>query len=544
MEFLDNPFYEFASLLIISAVFGAIGRFLKQPLIVTFIAVGILLGSGGLGLLESKDKIELLAEIGISILLFVVGLKLDLNLIKTTGPVALITGLGQVIFTSAFGFVIALALGFSSTHAIYIAVALTFSSTIIIVKMLSDKKEIDQLHGQIAMGFLIVQDIVVVLTLIVLSAFGAGDEEANIWRELLLVLLKGAGFLVVIGLLMKFVLPWVVKKLAHNRELLILSSIAWAVALASVGDYLGFSKEVGAFLAGISLASTQFREVISGRLGSIRDFLLLFFFIGLGSEIDLSTLGEQIFPGIILSLFVLIGNPIIVMIIMGIMGYRKRTGFLAGLTVAQISEFSLILASLGMENGHIDEDTLGLITLVGLITIGLSTYMILYSRPLFKLISPLLDIFEKKHPTKAEEEKEEEQLDYIVIGIGRFGNNLARGLLAKGYNVQIVDFDPDIVTDWQEQGLKAEYGDAEDPELPTLLPIKNTRNIISTAPDLDTNIRLLHFMKENNFKGKLAVVAHTDEEEEQLNKEGADYVLRPFVEAAENVVERFDKQYS
>jgi Kef-type K+ transport system membrane component KefB len=339
MEFIDNPFYEFASLLVISAVFGAIGRFLKQPLIVTFIAVGILLGSGGIDLLDSKEKIELLAEIGISVLLFVVGLKLDLNLIKTTGPVALITGLGQIIFTSAFGFLIAIVLGFSITHAIYIAVALTFSSTIIIVKMLSDKKEIDQLHGQIAMGILIVQDILVVLALIVLSAFGAGEEETNIWRELLMVLLKGVIFLLVIGVLMKFVIPWVVKKLAHNRELLVLSSIAWAVALASIGDYLGFSKEVGAFLAGISLASTQFREVISGRLGSIRDFLLLFFFINLGSEIDLSTLGDQILPAIVFSLFVLIGKPIIVMIIMGMRGYRKRIGFLAGITVAQISDF-------------------------------------------------------------------------------------------------------------------------------------------------------------------------------------------------------------
>jgi hypothetical protein len=196
-----------------------------------------------------------------------------------------------------------------------------------------------------------------------------------------------------------------------------------------------------------------------------------------------------------------------------------------------------------MANGHIDEETLGLITLVGLITIGVSTYMILYSRPLFKLISPLLSIFEKKHPTKDEDEKEQEQIDYIIIGIGRFGNNLAKGLIEKGYNVQIVDFDPDIVTDWQEQGLNAEYGDAEDPELPALLPIKNTRNIVSTAPDLDTNTRLLHFMKEHHYKGKIGVVAHNDNEENQLKKEGADYVLRPFVEAAEVVVERFDNNF-
>src|SRR5690606_33637635 len=148
-------------------VFAALGRLLKQPIIVTFIAVGILIG---------PEVLELLAEIGIAILLFIVGLKLDLNLIKTTGPVAFITGIGQIIFTSVFGYLIAILLGFSNTHAIYIAVALTFSSTIIIVKMLSDKKEIDKLHGQIAMGFFIVQDIAVIIAMIVLTAVGGAGR--------------------------------------------------------------------------------------------------------------------------------------------------------------------------------------------------------------------------------------------------------------------------------------------------------------------------------------------------------------------------------
>lgn len=540
LTFIDNPFYEFAAILIISAILGAIGRFLKQPLIVTFIAVGILVGPSGLDFIDSEEKIELLSEIGIAVLLFVVGLKLDLNLIKTTGPVALFTGMGQIIFTSALGYVIALSLGFEWIHALYIAVALTFSSTIIIVKMLSDKKELDQLHGQIAMGILIVQDIIVVLVMIVLSAFGAGEEETNLWNELLMVFLKGIAFFLMIGVLMKWAIPWVVHKLAHSKELLILSSIAWAVSLASLGDYLGFSKEVGAFLAGISLASTDFKEVISGRLGSIRDFLLLFFFIDLGSQINLSTLGEQIVPALVFSIFVMVGKPIIVMIIMGLMGYRKRTGFLAGFTLAQISEFSLILASLGLGIGHIDEDTMGMITLVGLITIGISTYMILYSGPIYSKLAPVLKIFEKKHPTKEEHEKDTSTWDYLIIGIGRFGENLAQGLIKKDYKVMVVDFNPDKVQKWSELGISAEYGDAEDPELPSLLPVKNIKNIISTAPHLEGNIRLLKFMKENHFKGQFIIIANDIKEEEILKKHGADYILHPFIEAAEVLVEKLD----
>src|SRR5690606_20038522 len=160
-----------------------------------------------------------------------------LKLVKSTGPVALVTGIGQIVFTSGFGYLIAILLGFSQVHALYIAVALTFSSTIIIVKMLSDKKEIDRLHGQIAMGFLIVQDMAVILTMIVLSAFGGEGEDVNIWNELLMVVLKGFAFLAVLALLMKFVIPAALKKLARNQELLVLSSIAWAVALAAIGEH-------------------------------------------------------------------------------------------------------------------------------------------------------------------------------------------------------------------------------------------------------------------------------------------------------------------
>ena len=346
----DNAFYEVAALLLIAAAVGAVAVRLRQPLIMGFIAVGILVGPV-LGLVTADEQIDLLAEMGIALLLFIVGLKLDLHLIRTMGPVALAAGLGQVIFTSVFGFLIALALGFELIPAIYVAIALTFSSTIIIVKLLSDKQEIDSLHGRIAIGLLIVQDIVVVLVMIALTAFGG--QEGGFGRELLQVALQGAAFLVAIALLMRCVLPHLLRRLASSPELLVVFSIAWAVALSATGDFLGFSKEIGAFLAGVSLGSTEYRDAIGSRLTSLRDFLLLFFFISLGSEIELNLLGEQIGAGIVLSLFVLIGNPFILLVIIGIMGYRRRTGFLAGLTVVQISEFSLIFAGLGLTLGHI-----------------------------------------------------------------------------------------------------------------------------------------------------------------------------------------------
>ena len=329
----ENMFQEITAILLVAAMTGVFGMLLRQPLIVSLLAAGILVGPSGIGLITSHDQIELLAHIGIALLLFVVGLKLDLHLIRTMGKVALATGLGQVVFTSAFGFLISLGLGLAAVEAVYVAVALTFSSTIIIVKLLSDKREIDSLHGRIAIGFLIVQDIVVILVMIGLTAFGGQTAEGwSVSGHLFWVIGAGTAFLGGITIMMRYVLPPVLKYLAHSLELLVLFAVAWAIALATLGDALGFSKEVGAFLGGVSLASTPYREALSSRLVGLRDFLLVFFFIDLGARLELSLLGTQVANSLTLSLFVLIGNPLIVMVIMGYMGYRKRTGFLAGLS--------------------------------------------------------------------------------------------------------------------------------------------------------------------------------------------------------------------
>lgn len=536
---MDHLFYETALILTSSVVLGGMALWLRQPLIVAFIAVGILVGPSGLDLAGVDERLQLLAEIGIAILLFVVGLKLDLHLIRTLGPVALATGLGQVAFTSIFGFLIALALGLPAVGGLYVAVALTFSSTIIIVKLLSDKREIDALHGRIAVGFLIVQDIAVILAMIGLNAMGAGEASGHVLADSLLVLLKGAALIGGVGLLMRFILPRLLPHLARTQEMLVLFAITWAVLLATVGDYLNFSKEVGAFLAGMSLASTPFREAIAARLVSLRDFMLLFFFIGLGAQLDLSMLGAQVVPALIFSAFVLVGNPLIVMAIMGFMGYRKRTGFLAGLTVAQISEFSLILGALGVSLGHIDRETLGLITLVGLITIGLSTYMILYSHPLYNRLAPWLGIFERRLPYREngkEIGRNAEPTDIILFGLGRYGRNIAEHLVRRGRKVLAVDFDPQVVAEGRVDVFSVRYGDAEDPELLEHLPLQQARWVVNTIPGGEANLTLLKALREKGYAGKVVLTAHSQEEADTYHRAGADRVFWPYVDAAEQAV--------
>lgn len=538
----ESAFVELSMLLAIAALLGVVAVQLKQPLIVAFIAVGILVGPSVLGLVTLTAEIDLLAHLGIALLLFVVGLKLDLQIIRTMGVVALFTGLGQVIFTSLIGYLIGLALGLSPIGALYVAVALTFSSTIIIVKLLSDKRELDALHGRIAIGFLIVQDIVVILAMIVLTAIGTANVETNLGQETLLVLLKGLLMIAVVALLMRFVIPSLVAKLAHSAELLILFAIAWAVLGASAGKLLGFSQEVGAFLAGISLASTHYRELIGARLVSLRDFLLLFFFISLGASLDLSTLTNQLLPAILFSLFVLIGNPVIVMVIMGYMGYRKRTGFLAGLTVAQISEFSLILAALGFSLGHLDKETVGLITLVGLITISVSTYLIIYSYPIYDRLAPYLSVFERKTPyreVQLNHDENAQKIDVILFGLGRFGMVMAEGLRAKNRQVLGVDFNPDFLQNGvKEAAIDTRYGDAEDPEFVTHLPLQQAEWVVATMRDKHTNMSLVKTLQQEGYKGRIAVAAKNQYEAKFYNEHGVDLVLVPYEDAASEAVNK------
>lgn len=537
---LQDVYSEVVALLVVAAIVGAISLRMRQPLIIGFIAVGILVGPSGFGLVRSSEQIHLLAELGLALLLFVVGLRLDLSLIRSMGRVALATGLGQVAFTSIVGYFIALALGMNHITAIYVAMALTFSSTIIIVKLLSDKRETDALHGRIAVGFLIVQDIVVVLAMIALSGFvGSGGQDMG-WH-ILLIAAKGAALLAGLGLLMHFVIPRVLEVAARSSELLVLFGITWAVALAGVSDILGFSKEVGAFLAGISLASTAYREILASRLVALRDFLLLFFFIELGTRLDLGLLGGQVWSAIPLSLFVLIGNPLIVMIIMGYMGYRRRTGFLAGLTVAQISEFSLILVAMGFTLGHIHRETVGLVTLVGLITIGLSTYMILYSHQLYGRLAAYLRIFERQVPHKEQvddvEKSVAEHADIILFGLGRYGSSVANHLIAEGRSVLGVDFDPRAVKQWNRSGGIAVFGDAEDPEFPASLPLSRARWVLSSVPDGHTNRVLLHALESHGYSGSVGVTAHSRNDAKALSNYGADVVFRPFSDAAQEAVD-------
>jgi len=536
---MDPIFLEITAVLIIASLLSIFLKLIKQPVILAYILTGIVVGPLGLLTIENRDVIRFMAEIGITLLLFMLGLELKIRDLKSVGKTAVATGVGQIIFTSMIGFAISQALGFTLATSAYIAIALTFSSTIIIVKLLSDKKDLNSLYGKISVGFLLVQDLFAIIILIILSGFASsGIESVSAW-DIGQVLIKGTALFLLVLILSRNVLPGILKRIARNREVLFLFSIAWAFGVSALvgSPFVGFSIEIGGLLAGLALANSQETFHISSRIRPLRDFFIIIFFITLGMGMVVSDFGRVLVPGIILSAFVVIGNPLIMMIIMGLLGYKKRTSFLAGLTVAQISEFSLILIFLGNKIGHLSGEIVSLVTFIGMSTFAASTYMIMNGNFLYKILSPFLDIFERKNIKSTNGIDIRELKDHIVLaGVNRAGDSILETVLKEGNSKIIaVDFNPDVVANLKNKNAMAIFGDIADLDIINQTKIDKAKIVISTVSDIEDNLYLIKAIKSSASRAKIIMIASNREDAMLLYKAGVDYVVVPHFTSGEYI---------
>lgn len=538
-------FLEVAGVLALAAVLSVIALALRQPLIVAFLVAGILAGPAALGIVRTVGPFELLAELGIVLVLFYVGMKLDPGMLRQLGRVALVVGTIQVVSTTLLGVAIAHALGFGLIASAYIGVGLSFSSTIVIVKLISDKREAETLHGRLAVGLLVVQDIWVIVVLVGLSLVGAGAEMegGGLALDLLQVFLAGALLLFAVFVAMRWVFPRLLDSLARSRELLVLFAVAWGISLAAASQWAGLSAELGGFVAGVALSSSEYREAVASRIVSLRDFMLLFFFVILGASLDLASIRGLLVPVLVLSAFVFLVKPVLVLSLFAVAGFRRRTNFLCASMMGQISEFGLILGALGVSLGHIGENEAGLLTLVALLTIVLSTYVIMGNRGIYDRLRDRLGVFERRTASRgtggpvplAEEREQEdgEETEILVFGLGRFGEDLAVRLAEHGYVVKGIDLDPRAVARCRRNGVDAVYGDAEDPDFPLHLPVREARLAVSTIPQPRVNRVLRKALRAAGYEGRLIVTAHWDVDAATLKEDGFKDVLLPFREAAQ-----------
>jgi len=500
-----------------------IAKALKQPIIIGYIIAGVIISPFLIKFGASTEVIDVFSQLGIAFLLFIVGLHLNPKVIKDIGTASLLVGLGQIILTFGLGFLVAWQLlGMSVVASSYVGIALAFSSTIIIMKLLSDKQNLDTLYGKISIGVLIIQDLVAIAALLFISSL---SNNGSGWQgEAIKTLVGGAGLILVLFLLGYFVLPRLTKSIAKSQELLFLFSICWCFLVAALFSYFGLSIEIGALVAGVILSVTPYSTEISSKIRPLRDFFLIIFFIILGLNIQIDSIGSIILNAVILSAVVLVFKPIILMFLLKNFKYTKRTNFLVGTTLAQISEFSLIILGLGVATGHISAEILHTLILTMVITILISTYMIIYSKDFYPKMARFASIFEKKG---VREKSSNKKYDAILFGYNRIGFSILNALKSSRKKYLVVDFNPDTITTLNKFKIPCLYGDVDDPELIKDLPLDKIKLAVSTIPDYEANFLLVEDIRVVNPKAIIIVRAHTIEDALNLYKKGASYVLTP-----------------
>jgi len=506
----------------LSALLAIIARAIKQPPIIAYLIAGVIAGPLFFNLIgESNDIISLFAHIGVALLLFIVGLSLDFRLLKEIGKIAAIAGTLQVVLTTVLAYLICLWAGFPQITALYVALALSFSSTIIAVKILSDKKEIDTLHGRISLGILIVQDLLAALALMAIPIIENKEGLNSVFYQISLV------FALIIGvvLISTFVIQRFMNYLARNQEALFLFGIAWALILATIFDTLGFSLEIGALIAGISLASSKYTLELGSKIKPLRDFFVVLFFIFLGSQLASPVSLAMLKNAVLISAFVLLGKPLIVMFILKIFGLKKRINFFTGISLAHVSEFSLILLLVGFKVGQISKEIMSLFVLVSIITMTLSSYGLYYSSFIFNKLSKVLSVFEGRNKPKPAGKKEE--YDIILFGYHRIGYKLLKSLKQLGKNIAVVDYNPKVILSLGEQGITCIYGDAHDREFLHEINANTAKLIISTIPDEESNLNIRDFLKKTNSKAVFIATAEQPRQAVDLYEKGIDYVIVP-----------------
>jgi len=524
-------FLELSLIVAVGTGVALLMRLLRQPLIIGHIITGLLVGPTVFNIVTDSETLTVFSEMGIALLLFLVGLGLNPKIIKEVGKVAVLTGLGQVLFTTTVGFLlVSLLTDLTTTATLYIAIGLAFSSTIIILKLLSDKKEQTRLHGKIAIGFLLVQDIIATFALLYVSANGSGGLNPE---DLLLLFVKGAMVVSGLYLVVSRVLPLLAKTIAGSQEMLFLFAISWGIGISAIFYKAGFSLEVGALVGGVALAQLPYAQEAASRLKPLRDFFIVLFFVVLGSQLDLSNIVDVLPVALALSAFVIIGNPIIVMFIMGRLGYTKKTSFKTSLAVAQISEFSLVLLLLANKSGQVSDETLSLMTVVGLITIGVSSYIILYDEIIYKKFEKYLSIFEKKK-TKNEGKKTRDN-EILLFGYKKGGLEFIKVFRKLKKSFSVVDYDPEVIESLEKNNVHYLYGDMTDLELLDEAGISNVKLVVSVVTDFQTNKFLLRTLDMMNQKCTLICSADGITEAAELYEMGAGYVMLPHYIGSEKI---------
>ena len=522
----------------VAAALAFIAHRLKQPLLLAYLLAGVVIGPRiGFGLISDEGDIQTVAEIGLILLLFMIGLELDLRKLVSAGRPVIVTGLLQVPLCVVLGLGFFAAIGFplvaGDFRALYLAVCLALSSTMIVVKLLYDKFELDTLPGRITLGVLIFQDIFAIV------ALGIQPNLANPEIGKVLLSLTGGAILVAAALLIsKYVLPPLFRSVAKLPELVLIGSLAWCFVVCAAASAAGLSREMGALIAGISISTFPYNLDVVAKVVSIRDFFVTLFFVALGMQIPMPT-AHLLAMALVASLFLVASRFVVIFPILRALGLGHRASLLPAINLAQMSEFAMVIAAIGLGFHHIDQQTMSLLIFVFAFTAIASTYFINYSHPLQRVLAGGLsrmgwrDI-EDRPAAPAEPEAPR---DVVLLGFFTEASALvheyemasttaAHPMLSR---LLVIDFNPDVHAELTRRGIACRYGDVANMDTLHHADVHEPKLVVSTIPDAilkgTTNLRLLKLARRLWPQAKVIVTANRAAGALQLYEAGADFVF-------------------
>jgi Kef-type K+ transport system membrane component KefB len=522
---MNNIFFQISSLLAVTVTIALFMRLLRQPLIVAYLVAGIVSGPIFLGILHGDTEIyHALSQFGVVLLLFMVGLSLNFDHVRKIGKASLLAGIAQVFVSAVVGFGLLQMMGYEVVSSVYLAIAITFSSTIVIVKILSDKRDTESTYGRYTIGLMIVQDLIAIAVLMVVTTISQGNDSLQV-----AVVEYFIKVLVLVGMvyfLARFVLPFILERVARSSEFLFIFTVAWCFGVASILHLLGFSIEIGAIIAGLTLGSSPFQGEIASRIKPLRDFFIVLFFIILGAEMTVTNIMVSLKPALVLSIFVLFGNPFILFTVFRRLKFTRRNSFLSGITAAQVSEFGFVLLFTAVRVGHITGSEVEIFTIIALITIVISSYAVTYNEKLYQFLLPVFNIFGKDRE-KGMIDEPGVRYDAWVFGYRRIGWKICESLSDMGASFAVVDFNPRAIERLRRQKIKSYFGDVADVEFLSELPFAKTKLIVSTITDVDDQITMIRYIKGRYRNIKIVATLYEQQGIDELYRAGADYVIIP-----------------
>lgn len=531
----NNLLLQLGIIVIIASLAAFIFRLLKQPSLLAYILVGVIIGPV-LKLITSTSMIESMSAIGIAFLLFIVGMEMDIKKLKTVSLVSTVGGIIQILILFILGFLVALLAGFIGLEAAYIGLMIAFSSTMVVMKILSDNKELNTLHGRIVLGILLVEDVIAIFALSLMTSIN--DFNLAIFG---LALLKFGFMFGLAYTASKFLFPRIFHYASKSPEqLLLIASLAVCFIFSLAFYYLGFSIAIGAFIAGVALGNQECNLEIISKIKSLRDFFSLIFFVSLGLALSLSALKKMWLILIILIVIVILFKPILNMLICSLFKYTKKPAFLSAISLTQVGEFSLILVAQGLALGHVSRELFSLAVMLALVTMTLTTYFIKYDLQVYRLLRKPLKIFDRFTTEGLEYLPKEAKPKIVLCGHNRIGYSVLQKFKAVKKEILVVDYNPEIIDMLVRQGYHCIYGDVTDEEIIEKMNLRQIQLLVSTVPELKDSLLLIRKARKASRKMTVIVTASEIDEALKLYQAGADYVILPHFLGGEHVANLID----